>query len=324
MNKIVTIKFGSHLYGTNTPASDLDIKSIYIPEARDILLNKVKDSINNSRKKVEGERNTSDDVDEEIFSLKKYLKLVAEGQTVYLDMLFAPVEFILERSWLWGHIQNNTNKLISRKTGAFVGYCHQQANKYGIKGSRVAAAREALEFLDQFPNKKQKLNLSSDIIEKFVLNSKNQNHITIEMINYIKHLVVCGKKLPYTVSIEVAMSIIRRLMDEYGHRALMAEKNEGVDWKALSHAVRIADQAIELYSTGRIDFPRPNANQLLKIKLGEYSYSYVADLIEQLEEELIWTADHSELPKEVDQKWIDDLIVCVYGDAVRYGRTPSK
>ena len=37
--------------------------------------------------------------------------------------------------------------LVTRRSAAFVGYCRQQANKYGIKGSRVAAARKALTLL---------------------------------------------------------------------------------------------------------------------------------------------------------------------------------
>lgn len=36
MTTIVRVKFGSHLYGTNTPTSDLDFKSVHIPPARDI------------------------------------------------------------------------------------------------------------------------------------------------------------------------------------------------------------------------------------------------------------------------------------------------
>lgn len=38
MNKILEMKFGSHLYGTNTPNSDLDYKAIYLPTAREIIL----------------------------------------------------------------------------------------------------------------------------------------------------------------------------------------------------------------------------------------------------------------------------------------------
>ena len=42
---IVRIEFGSHLYGTSTSASDHDYKSVYIPSASDILLQRVKGSL---------------------------------------------------------------------------------------------------------------------------------------------------------------------------------------------------------------------------------------------------------------------------------------
>jgi predicted nucleotidyltransferase len=42
MNKILEIKFGSALYGTSTPNSDLDLKGIYLPTAKEICLNSYK------------------------------------------------------------------------------------------------------------------------------------------------------------------------------------------------------------------------------------------------------------------------------------------
>jgi predicted nucleotidyltransferase len=38
---IVRMKFGSHLYGTEPPRSDLDFKSLFVPSARDILLQRM-------------------------------------------------------------------------------------------------------------------------------------------------------------------------------------------------------------------------------------------------------------------------------------------
>ncbi|EOU4524862.1 hypothetical protein ACOIZZ_001972 [Escherichia coli] len=35
--------FGSHLYGTSTPESDVDFKEIFVPPARDILIGNVKE-----------------------------------------------------------------------------------------------------------------------------------------------------------------------------------------------------------------------------------------------------------------------------------------
>jgi predicted nucleotidyltransferase len=125
MNKIIEIKFGSHLYGTDTPESDLDIKGIYLPEPRDIVLGEVKRNISTSRPKQEGEKNNKDDVDQEFFSLKEYLKLLCEGQTVALDTLFAEPNSILYKGPQFGiftKIYENRFRLISKNITAFFFY----------------------------------------------------------------------------------------------------------------------------------------------------------------------------------------------------------
>lgn len=55
-NLVVRVEFGSHLYGTNTPASDHDYKSVFIPSAEDILLQRVKGSLGHKVKRNEGEK----------------------------------------------------------------------------------------------------------------------------------------------------------------------------------------------------------------------------------------------------------------------------
>ena len=46
----------------------------------------------------------------------------------------------------------------------------------------------------------------------------------------VGHLEVCGRKMPFTSSIKSAREVVQRLVEEYGERALQAERNEGVDW----------------------------------------------------------------------------------------------
>lgn len=38
MDLIVKMKFGSHLYGTNTEDSDVDYKGVFLPSKKEILL----------------------------------------------------------------------------------------------------------------------------------------------------------------------------------------------------------------------------------------------------------------------------------------------
>ena len=111
--------------------------------------------------------------------------------------------------------------------------------------------------------------------------------------------------------------IAERLVNEYGQRALQAERNEGVDWKALSHAVRIGREALELFQSGRITFPLPYADHILGIKRGLVPYKTVAMEIEQLLEEVEAAASASSLPAEPDQAFIEDLVTRAHMQKIR-------
>ena len=65
-------EFGSVLYGTNTPSSDTDLKGIYLPSIKSVLLEQAPETIvhNTSGKDI---RNTSDDVDITLYSVTYYI-----------------------------------------------------------------------------------------------------------------------------------------------------------------------------------------------------------------------------------------------------------
>lgn len=122
--------------------------------------------------------------------------------------------------------------------------------------------------------------------------------------------------MPFTASVSNAAEVLDRLVAEYGNRALAAESQQGVDWKALSHAVRVGRQALELMETGVYTFPLPYADHILRIKRGEIAYQEVADEIELLLEEIEEAAQTSVLPDEPDQQWIDNYVASWYRTAV--------
>lgn len=323
MDILCQIKFGSHLYGTNTPASDLDLKSVYVPDGREILLGTARDSIRRgSRDKADGERNTAADVDDELYSLKRYLGLLCEGQTVALDMLFAPDWAMLEPPGkVWHDIRDARHSLVTSKSASFVGYCRTQANKYGIKGSRVAAARLALATLDAAVwrlGTQAKLHAIAPEIEGLAKQVEHIDIVDIEQIGgqLVRHLDVCGRKMQFTGTIKSAAEIMQRLVGEYGRRALMAEQQQGVDWKALSHAVRVGYEAIELLLSGSITFPLPNAERVLNIKLGKFPYQEVAAEIESLLGKVEVAAKLSRLRAEPDMGIVNDIIARAYGESV--------
>jgi predicted nucleotidyltransferase len=71
MQTVVEMTFGSHLYGTDTPSSDLDIKAIHIPAGRDILLGRGTPIITRKIKADHTARNGAGAIDFEGYRLRK-------------------------------------------------------------------------------------------------------------------------------------------------------------------------------------------------------------------------------------------------------------
>ncbi len=335
MQEIVKMLFGSRIYGTNLPTSDHDYKVIFIPEAKDIVMGTTKNAFTQTTKIDLSSKSGADDVEVEFFSLKKYLDLLVEGQTVALDMLFTPEEFyISEPHAAWKLIKQNQDKFLHSGVLSFIGYARQQANKYGIKGSRVAASRSTVEFFDSLIEKVGHATKLKDVwseVEKFV--DQGLPHISIidtsqeAFKNFetrlkthnvpIRFLEVCNRKAQEHSTLKDARAIFKRVFDEYGARALQAETNENIDWKALMHAVRITSQAKELLLTGKITFPRPDAEFLKEIRTGKISYKEVATIIENGMQELEHIQMHSHLPKQPDFAFKDKLVFDIYTKIVK-------
>jgi hypothetical protein len=315
MRILVEMRCGSHLYGTATPDSDIDLKAVYLPAARDLLLQRASATIVDSRPKAHGERNRPGDVDREVFSLQRYLDLLVGGQPMAIEMLFAPdAVMTVPPNRIWRELQAMAPRLVSRRAASFVRYCRQQANKYGIKGSRAATARQALAVLEaaeQAFGGGSRLDQAEAMLVALAAGTEHVSLVDIEVQpgRMARHLDICGRKAPFHAAIKSARELAARLVAEYGQRALEAERQQGVDWKALSHAVRVGHEALEVFTTGRLRFPLATAGHLLRIKRGELPYAAVAEEIELLMERAEAAAAASVLPAEPDLAAVEAVII---------------
>lgn len=328
MRTLVRVTFGSHLYGTNTPDSDLDFKSVHIPSTDDILMQRVAPVLVRKTKTDNARRNGPEDVDDDSFSVGKFLSMAAGGDTMAIELLFAPPEMTLASTPEWDHIVANRDRLINRQCKGFVGYCQKQAAKYGIKGSRVAAAREALGLIQGVMETHGRNARLEDVGDAARQLADRLEHVEIIDIPHPSgkahpHLSVCERKLPFRGHLFQCEDVLQKLVDAYGHRALAAEANQGVDWKAVSHAVRVSRQAIELLSTGHLTFPRPDAEDLLAIKLGKRDFKTVGAELEALLEDVERAAAASTLPERSDMDFIEETIRSFHLSQIEYNIAPA-
>jgi len=307
MNTIVKMKFGSHLYGTNTPESDTDYKGVFMPTPEQILLGRIPKCYSENTKVGEG-KNTSEDIDTEIYSFHYFIKLACEGQTVAIDMLNAPMNMITDFTPLWWRIVEHKDMLISKSMSAFMGYVKRQAAKYGIKGSRLAAAKKVMDFIRV--DLAHELSYRDYTLKELWNKLPEGEHIAKEHEEgRIPVYNVCGKKIQWTAKATYLYGIMDKFYTSYGERARKAEKNEGIDWKAVSHAMRACYELEELYSTGNIHFPLEYAGDLKEIKAGKHDYkTEVAPNLERWIEQVEKLAKHSKYPEKVNVKFWDKFI----------------
>ena len=309
MKTIVYMKFGSHLYGTNTEESDSDFKGIYMPSSREILLNQVQKSITNNSKSDSTQKNSKDDQDSQFYSLHYFiLNLAMSGDTSALDMLHAPDNMIIENSTPWKTIVRNREKFYTKSLSSFVGYARTQASKYGIRGSRLNDAERVLNFIKTNKDYETKSIKLKDVWDSLPM---GEHIFKLDPDpNGVRMYEVCGRRIGETTQLAYLFSVVQKFYEAYGLRAQQAANNEGIDWKAVSHALRAAYQMKELLTQKTITFPLKEASFLRDIKQGKYHFAKeVSPLLDSLMIELEELTLKSDLPEKPNRKFWEDFLV---------------
>lgn len=264
MNIILETKFGSHLYGLDTPNSDLDIKGIFLPTIDELLLGNYPKSIKHTTGKAH-QKNTKDDIDSEFYSLPYFIKLCMEGNTTALDMLHSTEASTTKTSEVWEDLKSKRSMFYTSSMQSLVGYARNQVAKYWLKGTRMASLENALKAVKP---------LNSNV---FTL-GRIQQHLYTDEFCFIKlevsdreqpYYSVCGKKYPLTIKISEFITRLQTKLEQFGDRAKAAKANEGVDWKALSHALRAAYQMKAIYEDGDFEYPLKQNYFIKEVKAGK-------------------------------------------------------
>lgn len=311
---------GSQLYGTNTPESDTDYKGIFIPDINELFLQRAPRTLHFDTNTSKS-RNTSDDVDFELFSLGQFINMAIQGETIVIDMIHTPDHLTLESSDVWKYIVGHRHEFYTTHMKSYLGYVRKQASRYGVKGNRLKDLNSVCDALHTFEHEYRGLPPLRELTVGHVVSSLPESEFTGLVVEEQTKggtqtfYQVLGRKYQMTLALSEFMRLVFAIRTEYGDRARKAEENDGIDWKALSHALRGARQLEEIYETGDLVLPLRQKERVKAVKLGQIDFKEVQQELEDVcnnVESLSLIASKNGMRKQVDRERWEKFVVDVY------------
>ncbi len=262
---------GSQAYGLAIETSDVDKKGITIPDIEYYF----------GMKEFEQQEYGKDEV---IYSLKKFVKLARDVNPNIIEMLFCDDEDVLFLHPLGLKLRDNRDLFLSTKCRyTFAGYAAAQMLR--IKNRR-----------------KWILNPQVQPDEKDFFKQKEMN-VDGEIIQYTKFM-----EAEYDAALKKYNQYNEWLKNRQAERAEL-ERKFGYDCKHGMHLMRLLRMGKEILTGQGVIVKRPDREELLAIRHGEWSYERLIEEAEKLDAELNDLYDKSPLPHSPDDKAIDKLLI---------------
>jgi uncharacterized protein len=248
-NRIFEGMSGSHLYGMNTPESDMDTRGVFLPDFRVLLDPFMKTETFDS---FEGE-------DRALYSLGKFMNLCVDNNPNVLELLYVPEQFTLFKTPVWDKLVEYRNLFLSKNIKhRFLGYAFAQLE---------AIKRHREWFIDPPTHKptREEFGLTQTPL---VSEASLQNVLAVsqELLRPEHHEELVRER---------AYRDTKKKWDNYQQwqknrnpKRKGSEEKFGYDTKYASHLFRLMAEGAELLLTGNLTFPLQNADELLAIKNG--------------------------------------------------------
>jgi len=321
---------GSHAYGTSLPTSDVDFRGIFVADPV---------NIRTPFYRIEEVSDTSEE-DTKFYELAQFMKLVVDGNPNIVETLFVDEKDVVFSTPAYELLRANAHKLLSSKIAfTYSGYALSQLkrikghNKW-INNPQPVEAPQQVDFVTLVHN------FTGAKTFKVLLRDYDTNHRLVPFsgdtfgvyaVEGYSPFDKIGKlNLDYegdSHDLGTPLFIMKFNRNVYeaakdmhtnywtwkknrNEKRSALEEQHGYDTKHAMHLVRLLRTGAEALQTGTILVRRPDAEELLAIRNGAWTYDelikYAEDLDKQVREDLY---AKTLLPKRPDIKFAAELML---------------
>jgi hypothetical protein len=301
---IYQVESGSKLYGTTMPESDVDYSSVFMPTAYDLFSLQKCDYIDDSTKSSsEDRRNTAEDVDNQKFSLKRYMHLVLHGNPNLLEILFCKNPIIEDP--IFTPVKENAHRFIAKHVyKSFTGFAIAQKKKLQYKALRFKQLETTLNWFEKKRN--------SQIVDPLVKMSEDDAVFLNGLLSEYKGRKNNIESFHQGLPVKVIYEKVKKEYDDYGWRVRTSTfERLGYDVKFGAHAVRLFYEGTQLLTKKSLEFPITGQayDDIMSIRRGEVGVEDFYKICDRYEEENRKALEQSDLPDKPDWKWANQYLM---------------
>ena len=338
-NLIVRHLAGSHAYGTATEDSDVDIRGIFHADAINLLtpFYPIREVI------------VKDEEDTKYYELAHFFKLCLDCnpniiETLWIDrasvLQTSPVYEILRehrKDFLSSKIKHTTSGYVYAQLKRIKGHNKWINNPQPIKPPNIGNYFKMVRGVGQlsFYNK----GLLEFIRKELIVSSKGFEAVHVgggtvfALVPSNESFVYKDNQILRSKNTELGSSFILCVFDKEGfaldkenHKNYwywknnrnvsrnLLEEDYGFDCKHGMHLVRLFRMGLEALETGEIKILRPDAEELLEIRNGKWTYEQILDYAEECDSKMNKLYMTTDLPKKSNLKKVADLLLSVQRD----------
>jgi predicted nucleotidyltransferase len=334
-NTIFLTKHGSRAYGTNTPTSDEDFKGVAIAPM----------SYYYGFANTFEQAQFSEPYDMVVYDIRKFFKLAADCNPSIIEVLFTD-EVDHVRQTHWGHLLVDAReKFLSLKAKhTFSGYAMQQMKRirahhnWTFNPPKAAPTRDEFNLPERTVIPADQLKAAQAMIRKQI----EEWNVPMDELDDAAKVVVKDRFAEALALIKVGSEDLERvagkllgfsdnfleLLDkERGYKGRMEEWRQYQNWKATRnavrsdleqkygydtkhgmHLVRLMRMGEEILRDGKVIVKRPDADELLSIRNGAWSYEKLMTWAEEKDKTLDELYKTSKaLPHSPDRVFLNEL-----------------
>lgn len=303
---------GSHAYGTNVEASDLDIRGCALNSATDIL------GLSNFEQVVSNETDTT------IYSFNKLISLLVNCNPNTIEILGCKPEHYLQLSSVGEELINNRKMFLSQRAlKSFGGYATQQLRRL----------ENALTHDKDVPIEQRQRHILSALSRAF--DSFNETHIKVKGGNVDlsfsdsdAHELIANINLKdYPVkefdSLLNTLAPIARTYDKLNHRN--RKKDDNHLNKHAMHLIRLYRMCLDILEKEDIITYRGDDRELLlsirggafQKEDGTYKEEFF-DMVNDLKDKIAYASKNTSLPTHPNMKRIEEFVMSVNAHSLNY------